>query len=308
MPLFSSLAKRLQFIDVPDGVLKQQKSPVPYLGGVALYCGFLASLALTFPLNDKVLFLLIGSTLLLFIGLIDDLVVLKPYQKFFGILIAVFCYIKAGLYLKERFFYNYWNIGLSLFWMLSIINAFNLVDVMDGLATTLAVGATISFLIISLLFGHYSLSILLAAFLGSLLGFLWYNRPPATIYLGDAGSLFIGGVLAAVPFLFDWSEHKSYGHIIPVILLAIPSLEVASLMIIRFYKGIPFYAGSPDHFSMLLQKKGWGKEMILAYSFVLSAVLLTASLAFLYNLVDIVGLVIMGALFIVLWSSPLIGL
>jgi len=301
VPLFASLAKKLKFLDVPDGALKKHTSSTPYLGGVALYCGFLAALALTLPLNDKILFLIIGSTLLLFIGLIDDLVVLEPHQKIFGNMLAVFCYMKAGLYLKERFFYNYWNLGLSFFWMISIINAFNLVDVMDGLATSLAIGATLSFIVIAYLFGHYVLLILLCAFLGPLIAFFWYNRPPARIYLGDAGSLFIGGVLAAIPFLFDWSEHKSYAYIIPVILLAIPSLEITSLIVIRIYKGIPFYLGSPDHFSMLLMRKGWSKVMILWYGFALSVALLIASILFLFNVYDLLGLASLGGVFLLIW-------
>ena len=305
VPLFSSLAKKLQFVDVPDGVLKRHKSPVPYLGGVAIYCGFIAALALTFPWNNKILFFLIGSTLLLFVGLIDDLVILKPYQKFLGHIIAVFCYMKAGLYFKERFFYNFWNLAISFFWMLSIINAFNFVDVMDGLATSLAISATISFMIIAFLFGHYSLLILLGAFLGGLIAFFYYNQPPARIYLGDTGSLFIGGVLASVPFLFDWSEYKAYGYVVPIVFLAIPSLEITTLIIIRIYRGIPFYNGSPDHFSMLLLQKGWSKSIVLGYVFSLSMILLLVSLLFLFSFFDLVNLVGVGVIFIIIWFYTL---
>ena len=92
----------------------------------------------------------------MFVGLIDDILVVKPYQKFFGQAVwQSLCFFKAGFFLKETFFLkSYWNIPISLLWMISVINAFNLVDVMDGLATSLAIYATCSFMIIALAFNQ----------------------------------------------------------------------------------------------------------------------------------------------------------
>ena len=214
-----------------------------------------------------------GITLLLIVGLIDDLMVLKPLHKFLGQFIAVFCFLKAGFHLKINLFSNWWNICLSAFWMLSVINAFNLVDVMDGLASTLAIGAALSFLFIALVSHAFSVALLLCAFLGSVLAFLWYNKPVAKIYLGDAGSLFIGGLLANIPFLLDWGTYSEYGYLAPIVIVAIPGLEVTTLIIIRTYKGIPFFQGSPHHFSMYLKRRGWSIPLILAYVFGLSLIL-----------------------------------
>jgi UDP-GlcNAc:undecaprenyl-phosphate GlcNAc-1-phosphate transferase len=284
VPLFSKIAYKLGVLDKPDGKVKLHEKPVPYLGGVAVYFGFLTTLALVFPFDNKITFLLIGSTLLLFIGLIDDLLQIKPYQKFFWQTITALCFLKAGLYLKEAFFLdNFWSIPLSFLWILTIINAFNLVDVMDGLATTLATCATFTFMLLAFLFGQYQLALLLAIFLGALLAFLWYNRPPASIYLGDAGSLFIGGFLGTVPFLFNWSSYTPLGFIIPIIVLAIPILEITTLILIRTYKKIPFYNGSPDHFSIYLQQGGWSKYEILTFVFVISGLFLVLSLLFALN-------------------------
>jgi len=155
VPVCATLANKLHFIDVPDGRIKRHKQSTPYLGGVAVYCGFLCGIALTIPFENKIFLFLVGTTLLLLTGLIDDLCVLKPYQKLFGQLIASLCYLKAGLYLKEHFFYNFWNIPLSFFWIVSLINAFNFVDVMDGLATLLAIMATVGFLSIAVILGHH---------------------------------------------------------------------------------------------------------------------------------------------------------
>lgn len=307
VPLISSLARRLGVLDVPDGKIKKHEKPVPYLGGLAVYIGFIATLAVVFPFENQILLFIVGSTLLLFVGLIDDLVVIKPYQKLFGQCLAVLCFLKAGFFLKEAFFSkSYWNIPISLLWMLSVINAFNLVDVMDGLATGLAICATASFMIIALGLEQYNLALLLGSLLGALLGFFWYNRPKAEIYLGDAGSLFIGGFLATVPFLFKWGLYNWHGFLTPVIILAIPLLEVSTLVIIRSRKGIPFYQGSPDHFSLYLKENGWQPFEILLYVFSLSIVLFGSSYAFVFNKVTVVELLGLALLFLIIWFSFLV--
>lgn len=305
VPVFCTIARRLKFVDEPDGKIKKHKQATPYLGGVAIYVGFLASLCLTFPFENNMLLFFVGSTLLLFVGLIDDLVMLKPMQKFAGQLIATFCFLKAGLYLKEQFFYNFWNIPISAFWILLVINAFNLVDVMDGLASILAICATTTFLALAFYFQNYVLAILLCAFLGPLIAFFCYNRPMAKIYLGDAGSLFIGGFLASIPFLFNWGTYNMHGYLTPLVILAVPLLEVGTLILVRSYKKIPFYMGSPDHFSIYLQQNGWSKQAILKY--VLSHSLLLGLIAVLFasNQLKLISLCLFAAVFLMVWYSAL---
>lgn len=305
VPVCIKIAHRLQFLDEPDGTIKIHKQATPYMGGVAVYVGFLTAFCMTIPFESTMLLFFAGSTLLLFVGLIDDLVVLKPYQKFFGQILATLCFLKAGFHLKAQFFSNIWNLPISALWILSTVNAFNLVDVMDGLATLLALCATTSFLLIALYFNDISAAILLCCFMGPLIAFLWYNRPTAKIYLGDAGSLFIGGLLATVPFLFNWGAYNMSGYLTPVIILAIPLLELATLIIIRTYKRIPFYLGSPDHFSIYLQKNGWSKQGILGYVVLLSLVLFSTAFLFLINLLPLWGLCLMAALFLTVWTTGL---
>lgn len=305
IPYFCALAQRLQFMDVPDGKIKKQSSAVPYLGGVAVYVGFLCGLAFTVPFENQISLLVIGSTLLLLVGLFDDLFQMKPYQKFFGQTIVTLCFLKAGFYLKSHVFYDVWKMPLSILWILTVINAFNLVDVMDGLATSLAIYAAATLLIIAFVLKHWVAMIILAAFLGPLCAFFVYNRPPARIYLGDAGSLFIGGFLATVPFLFDWGTYNWYGYFTPIIILGIPLLECVSLIAIRAYKGIPFYLGSPDHFCCYLMDNGWSKSSILIYLFFLSAILALISVGFVLGKITLVPVLGMGLLFLIVWIAVL---
>lgn len=306
VPVLIAIAHKWQFMDVPDGKIKQHAQATPFLGGIAVYCGFLAGLMFTVPFENYIVLLLVGSTLLLFIGLVDDFVALAPYQKFFGQFLVGLCFLKAGFYLKEQFFYNTINIPISLLWILTVINAFNLVDVMDGLATTLAISATISFLVLALYAHHVALIITLCAFLGALCGFLWYNKPPAHMYLGDAGALFIGGFLATIPFLLNWGTYTPYGYLAPVIILAIPLIECTSLIIIRWHKKIPFYRGSPDHFCHYLMRSGWSKATILVYVVLLSIFLGVVAFFLSQGVLNLPQTIILGVVFMVIWIANLL--
>lgn len=302
VPLLIQAAYRLKILDAPDGKIKNHNAPVPYMGGFAVYLGFITPLALAYPFKNSILWLLFGTTILLFIGMIDDLRVLKPGQKFLGQFIAVLCFLKGGFSLKSVFFSSYANLLLSAFWMLSVINAFNLVDVMDGLSSTIALVACSAFFVLSLILKLYNVSLLLITFAGALLGFLYYNRPPAKIYLGDAGALFVGGFLAAIPMLFPWSAQSWDAYYAPVVILGIPLLEVSSLIIIRLYLGIAPYRGSPHHFSIYLQKKGWSKYKILLFTALMGIVLSGVAYSFFFGLIPFAGLFLAGCVFLLLWT------
>ncbi len=306
VPICSLLAHHFKFLDNPDGALKRHKAPTPYLGGVAVYCGFLMGLALTTPFESNLSLLLIGSTLLLFLGLIDDLIPLASYQKFIGQCIIALCFLKIDLLLKESFFINIWLVPILIFWIASVTNAFNLIDIMDGLATTAALTSSLVFFGIALFTGSYPVAILLAAFIGSLMGFLWYNRPPARIYLGDAGSLFIGGILGTIPFLLPWGTYNAWGFLAPLGILGVPLLEVTSLVLIRTYKGIPFFNGSPDHFACYLMAHGWTKQLILVYVAIANLTAGGIATLFCFNLISFTTTALFGLLFLAVWILVLL--
>lgn len=282
VPILSQVARKLGVIDVPDGKIKNHKKPTPYLGGLAVYIGFLVSLAFVAPFHNSLFLPLIGSTILLFVGLIDDVIVLTPAQKFFGQGVAVFCFLKLGLLSKIDFFaHHIWYVPLSALWILTIVNAFNLVDVMDGLATLIAMFATAGFIGAALITGVLEVVYILGAFLGALGGFFCHNKPPAKVYLGDAGSLFIGGVLATIPFVIPWGTCSSYGLYVPFLFLSIPLAEVIMLVVVRTWLKIPFYKASPHHFSLVLQRRGWSKLEILITTGILSLFVVSCGLLYL---------------------------
>lgn len=305
VPIFIAIANKYNIVDRPDGNIKQHAIPTPYLGGAAVYLGFLSTLAIVFPFDNQFFLFLVGSSLLFYIGLIDDLVQLRPLQKFAGQIIAVICFVRAGFYLKSHVFYNYWNIPISAFWMLLIINAFNLIDIMDGLASIIAICCAINFLVIALFTQQYLPALLLCAMIGSIGAFLCFNKPRASIYLGDAGSLFIGGLFSTIPFLFPWGSINTFGYIIPIIVLAIPLLEVCGLICIRTYKGLPFYKASKDHFMHYLKRNCFSEIDILKFVFLMSCVLIVSTALFVENALQLSKLIILGLTFFIYWIYSL---
>lgn len=301
IPLLIKSAHQLGLLDKPDGKIKVHKNPIPHFGGLAIFTGFIATLAISYPFQNIILWLLLGSTLLLLLGLIDDLKILKPSQKFIGQTFAVICFLKGGFSLKSVFFASWSNLLLSGFWMLSVINAFNLIDVMDGLTATVALTAVTTFFILALFFQQYALSLLLITFMGAVFAFFMYNRPPAKIYMGDAGAMFIGGFLSAVPLLFPWSRVAFDAYYAPAIILAIPALEVVCLIVIRLAKGIPPYQGSPHHFSIYLQQKGWSKNHILIFTASAGVILSIGATLFALHIISLLALILSGVIFIAAW-------
>lgn len=311
-PVLIKLAYAFNFLDQPNGGLKNHAQPVAYAGGLVVYLGMLVSLMLFFPLKEANPFFLFGSTFLLMIGLIDDCISLTPFQKISGQLLATICFVKGGLYLKEKFLlaydhplaYVFW-MGISSFWILSIINAFNLIDVMDGLATVVALAASFSFFGMAILARAYTPAFLLASLSGALLGFLWYNKPPAKMYLGDAGSLFIGGIMGVVPFMIPWGSFSLCGYFIPVLILGIPLLEVGTLILIRTFLKIPFYQGSPHHFCHFFRARKWSIYQVWGYVLIVSGLQSIVGFLFALHHISFVAFAVLSLILVALWYTIL---
>lgn len=298
IPFFKSLAYATNFLDYPTNALKKQKKPVPYLGGIALFVGLLPALCLNFSLFISFRFFFVALILLLVIGLVDDGCSLLPWQKFLGQVCAVLIFMTTVL--SFTFVYPLFIFPICMLWLLTIINSWNLVDIMDGQATLLALGASEGLFIWSLLQGSLFTPIV-SAFVGTLLAFLIYNAPPASIYLGDAGSLYIGGFIAMAPFCLFQTYQYDHTLLIPLIVCAIPLLECFSLIMIRFILGIPPYQGSPHHFMHYLKRQGWSVNQILYYLFTLSQALVFISLGISSGYLSLPSIFILCLIFVAVW-------
>ena len=258
-PMAREAALRFGVVDRPDGKLKNHDEPVAYLGGLAVFSAFLMSVGMTFEFDAELLALLLASTIVTTVGLVDDFGALTPKPKVIGQVVAVFVLLKAGIMVQVAFIPWWLRLIITVLWLVGLSNAFNLVDIMDGLASGLGVIAATFLLVVALLNGRLVVAAFTVALIGALLGFLRFNFFPATIYLGDCGSLFIGFNLGALAMVMDYTSHNPLGWIAPLYILAVPLVDTLYVIVLRIRAGRKIYYGSPDHFPLRVRRRldGW---------------------------------------------------
>jgi UDP-GlcNAc:undecaprenyl-phosphate GlcNAc-1-phosphate transferase len=272
VPIARRAALKYGIVDAPDGRLKLQKEPVPYFGGLAIYLAFLMSVAFTFEFRQDVLGIILGGTIVVMLGLIDDFGVLTPWTKLAGQLLAVFVLIKSGIRIEIAALPEWLDLTLTVFWMVGLINAFNLLDIMDGLSAGVGAVSASCLLVVALLQGDQTIAVMLVALLGSLLGFLKYNWHPARIYMGDMGAMFIGLLLGAMTMIERYPSDHPLSLLTPVFILGIPIFDTLFVMYVRYRRGLPIFWGSPDHIAIRLRHWGMSVPQIVMTSYVATAV------------------------------------
>ena len=273
-PLMRAAALRFGIVDRPDGRLKKHAQPVPYLGGLAIYLSFLLALTATRRFDStEVLGMLLAGAIVVILGLIDDLGVLTPGIKLAGQVVAVLTLINASVYIKLAFLPPPLAILLSFLWILGITNAFNIIDVMDGLAAGVAAAASLVLFLVAAVNGRQTYAVLLAALCGALCGFLRFNFEPARIYMGDTGSMFVGLMLGALSMNNSYTRRNLVASIAPVIILGVPIFDTLFVMYVRYRRGLPVFLGSPDHFALRLRKWRLTTRQTVLVSWAATAVL-----------------------------------
>jgi UDP-GlcNAc:undecaprenyl-phosphate GlcNAc-1-phosphate transferase len=273
VPLARRAALQFNIVDRPDGRLKQQAEPVPYFGGLAVYLAFLVSLALTFEFRQDVLGLVLAGTLVLMVGLIDDFGVLRPWPKLIGQLIAVLVLIRSGIRIEITALPDWLDLLLTVVWMIGIINALNIIDVMDGLAGGVSVVACLWLFLVAVVNQDTMVAVMVSALAGSLVGFLRYNFHPASIYLGDAGSLFVGLMLGALAMVGKYTAVNPAAVLTPVLILGVPVFDTLFVMCVRRLRRIPVFLGSADHFALRLRRWPLSVPQVVVVSYAAALVL-----------------------------------
>ncbi len=272
-PIMRDAAIRFDIVDRPDGRLKVQRGPVPYLGGLAVYLAFLVTLSLTFSFDRQVLGLLLGGTLALLLGLIDDLGFLSPHVKLAGQLLAAFVLVKSGIRIEIAVIPDWVTMPISVVWIVGLTNAFNIIDIMDGLAAGVACICSLALFYVALASDQGVIAIMAVSLSGALLGFLRYNFEPARIYMGDAGSLFLGCMLGSLAMIGRYSGENRLGILAPIVILGVPLFDTAFVSYIRWRRGMRIFFGSPDHFALRLRKWRLSTRQTVLCSYAMSAAL-----------------------------------
>lgn len=282
-PLVRELAVRMSWLDAPSSSVKTHKVATPSLGGVAIWVGFAGTLVAmrfltNFPTGTlyRLRAILAGGAVVFLLGIVDDL--RKPagvhYRAKFAVqVLAAGLLVAFGI--RLRFIApEYLAVVLTMLWVVGICNAFNIVDIMDGLAGSQAAVAALGFLLIALPSEEIYVNFAAAALLGAALGFLpWNLSERRKIFMGDSGSLLLGFVLAALALGTDYTRNNPLGVYAPLFILLVPMFDTFFVMFLRLRKGLSPFRGSKDHFALRLEKMGFGRGQIVGLSALVSCIL-----------------------------------
>ena len=305
-PLARRLALALKLVDRPLG-RKGHDDPVPYLGGLAIVCAFAVTFALIFLLphtelyeswpllaaygpKDKLFdptilrglgWIALGGGVIFLLGLADDRFSLSPWIKL-SVEIAV-ATILALLGVRIDFYGPVASTILSVLWVVGITNAFNFLDNMDGLSAGVAVICAAMFFVVTVQTDQLLVGITCITLAGAAAGFLLYNFHPARIFMGDAGSLYLGFMLACLTMATRYYHYNDTDTVLrlamPVLIMGLPLFDAASVVWIRLRQGRPLFQGDRNHFSHRLVALGMStREAVLTNYLVAAATGLGAML------------------------------
>ncbi len=299
------------WVAVPTQERHLHSSPLPRLGGVAIFLSFSACMvmvalwALRYPRMHSVfslrtmLTIFAPATLIFLLGVYDDLHGVGPYFKFSIQGIAATMLFMGGLRIVNIpvLFGEHslpWFVGwaFTVVWVLAITNAFNLIDGLDGLAAGSALFSTLVVFVVSILYGPSLVTVMTIALAGAILGFLRFNFNPATIFLGDSGSLFIGFVLSALALAGAQKAPTIVAVAIPVVSFGLPILETALSIVRRLISGRPVFTADAEHIHHKLLQHGMTHRQVVILLYGVSAVFAMLSLFLLWPTGSSLGLVL----------------
>ena len=260
--------------------------PIPRAGGVAIVISYVGAYGFLLALHlkggvvvwDSLSFavrLLPAAGLVFFIGLIDDIMGLEPWQKLAGEVVAAGLAYWAGIHIQGLAGYGdgaWWNRPVTIIWLVACTNAINLIDGVDGLATGVGLFATCTTLIAALLQNNTALAIATIPLVGCLLGFIRYNFNPATIFLGDCGSLFIGFLLGCYAVVWSQKAATILGMTAPLMALSIPLLDMGVAIVRRFLRRQPLFEGDRNHIHHRLLNRGFTPRKVALIMYACAAV------------------------------------
>jgi UDP-GlcNAc:undecaprenyl-phosphate GlcNAc-1-phosphate transferase len=311
-PWLRNVFARLDCTDRPDGGRKAHVHAVPRLGGIGIMLAYSVALAigeyrlrsspqfrsspeLGFIFQSSILALLVPAILVFAVGLLDDLKGLRAGQKLILQTGAATLVCLSGLRFSWGPPYSEpLAIVLSIAWLVACTNAFNLIDGLDGLASGVGVLMAATMAAAGLLLHHVELTIASMLLCGALLGFLRYNLAPASIFLGDSGSLTIGFMLGCCSILWSNQQHTVTGKLAPVVVFAVPLLDLALSVLRRALRGVPLFSPDRGHIHHRLLARGLSTRRSVL--FLCAATLLACSFGLLLSLdSDFVGVMAIGA-------------
>ncbi|MFL0245892.1 glycosyltransferase family 4 protein [Candidatus Clostridium stratigraminis] len=283
-PLVKKFAVKIGAIDVPKDERRVHKKPIPLLGGLAIYIAFMITIILKKgSLEISELGIILGSTIIVIGGVIDDIKDLKPLVKLSIQIVAALCLIVSGVSITiltnpfggtNGLIYISWlYIPFTVIWVVGITNALNLIDGLDGLAAGVALISTITIFIIAIIHNRSEAAVLTSVLGGAIIGFLPYNFNPATIFMGDTGAQLLGFLLAAISMEGTIKSATAFAVSVPILAIGLPIYDTIFAMIRRKVNGKPISQADRGHLHHRLLDLGLSQRQAVIIMYLLSAIL-----------------------------------
>ncbi|WP_417342493.1 MraY family glycosyltransferase, partial [Evtepia gabavorous] len=283
-PVVKSIAQMVGAVDVPKDNRRMHNHPIPRMGGLAIFLGFLLSTLIFVPMSSSMRGMLLGGVIIVILGIFDDIYALPALPKLLVQIAAALVAVLHGNVIQvlsnpNIFSENpYWTLGslavpLSVIWIVAITNAVNLIDGLDGLAVGVATISSLTMLVIAMLVSENVVALMMAALAGGCIGFMPYNLNPAKIFMGDTGSTFLGFVLATVSIQGLFKFYTIISFAVPFLMLGLPLFDTCFAILRRLAKGQSPMAPDRSHVHHRLIDMGFNQKQAVAILYVISAIL-----------------------------------
>ncbi len=277
-PLVKALAYKVGAIDVPKDGRRMHKTPIPRLGGLAIFLAFLLSTLLFAEIDRQMKGILMGAVIIVILGVLDDIMTLRALPKFFIQILAASIAVYHGCVIQFVSNFNlfsdtlYINLGwlsvpVTIIWIVAITNAVNFIDGLDGLAVGVSAISAGSLLVIALMVAEGNIAIVIAALLGACIGFIPYNFNPAKIFMGDTGSTFLGYILATLSIQGLFKMYAIISFAVPFLILGVPIFDICFAFLRRIAKGQNPMIADRGHVHHRLIDMGFSQKQLIDMGF-----------------------------------------
>ncbi len=283
-PVVKTFAQKVGAIDVPDGKRRVHDHPIPRMGGLAIFLGFLLSVVLFVDITRQVRGILLGAVLIVACGAIDDVVNLRAWIKLLVQIAAAVIAVAHGVVIEffsnpnifsnnELLVLGWLAVPVTVLWIVGITNSVNLIDGLDGLAVGVSTIASMTMFVVALLVSEGNVALLLAALMGACLGFMPYNLNPAKIFMGDTGALLLGYVLSTVSVVGMFKTYALVTFVVPILALVLPLFDTVCAFFRRLLRGQSPMHPDRGHLHHRLIDMGLSQKQAVAILYSVSAIL-----------------------------------
>ena len=304
-PLIKVLAKKVGAMDIPKDERRMHKIPIPRMGGLAIFLGFIVSFLVFGKMDREIQGILLGAVIIVILGVMDDILTLRAMPKFGVQLLAAIIVVLHGCRIEHFMGLSlpvWLSYPVSVIWIVAITNAVNFIDGLDGLAAGVSAISAGTMLIVALLLvpdtTAMASAILLAAIVGACVGFIPYNFNPATIFMGDTGSTFLGFMLASISIFGLFKTYAVISFAVPFLVLGLPIFDICFAVIRRLAKGQSPMHADRGHVHHRLIDMGFSQKQAVAISYLLSAILGLAAVV-LTDRGEVQAMIFIGAILVV---------